>query len=193
MKIVLKEPIMKKPPGGRYGYQENNVTYDGDTPEALARKVAHYRMVHGKPLGDPLEDVMAYIYERWPYLCKVVKELSGTPHQDESQIPVEERAYNWLLKQNASDHVADLNHLQAERAKVCQDCPMNVMTKFADPQKQQQYDRTAYVVTGGRMMGGFFRLGICQKYGWDNRVVCARKPESLPSDAPETCWIGKDS
>lgn len=192
MKIVLREPIMKKPPGGRYSYRDKNVTYEGDTPDALARKLGRYRATHGKPLGDPLADVMAYIYERWPYLCKVVNEDTEDLNGEDSQnLPLDERVYRWVLKQSASDSTVEMNHIQAERANICQNCPHNKPIVFSDHYKQQQFQRTAYIVSAGKMMGSFFRLGGCEKYGWDNRIMCAKKHASLPSDAPETCWIGK--
>jgi hypothetical protein len=185
MKVIkLKQPIMKLPPGGQYTYKDDHISLSSDSVDTLARKLGTHRLSHNKPIGDPMQDVMQYIYDRWPYLCSVSEEK---PKEQDS--PLSDDLYDWIMSQKGCDFTSDIPLNQLERAKICSDCPFNKPIDINDFGKRNQYERMAVLVTGGRMISAQYRLGACTHHKHDNRIVCAMKKYKGKVESPEGCWV----
>ena len=176
----------------------NPVRIEGDSYDDVAAKVLKFRLAHGHPPGNPIDELYEYACNSAPFICRdtspaaVVSRVTSNPT---ASLAV--RVAEWFASFYKSGGAADRGTTQGEterRANICADCPHN-----------------QHLTGCGACVDGIARLffvwrrdrGIphekqlaqsgCTAIGHHSGVAVLAKelppvPENLKASLPPRCW-----
>lgn len=185
--LKFRDNLAKLPPGG-WHYPEDETTFRGESPKEVVRAMREYRIRSGKPIGEPMNDLILYCARRWPHL------VTEDFQEGEEAIPGEKPLQflqAWLVIQS---RVSALGAMDEDRiqwqAEICRNCPMNRDIPQEPADLAIEVARRSFLLRRGREIPG---VGYCGHHLWDNRVACARNSPVMGArpNPPENCWVNK--
>lgn len=183
------------PKGGRYFVDEDGVKHRAQNWDQLALKLKNYRMRAGKPVGDPMGEILAQVCARLPDYC--IGDAPAPPPRPRreskrgSSGDLTKRVLQWLAfvlhlrRQGGVPRVSQQE--AARRAAICAQCPLNRQVSQVCGQCKATRRAAAEVLIGNGKFNP--QLGGCKELGMDNAVAVHLElgKENRP-ELPGHCW-----
>lgn len=188
------------PPNGHHFIEKNGdteVRIDGQSYVEVAEKLLKYRAANGYPLGEPLEEIYAYVCTTWPHFCNNNPRID--PRTD-GEAPLTIKMIGWLQdlwNRQALIPTPLVTSSEAQRrADICKACPKQ--QSWADYGCGTCVDtvaRKSLVFRAGKEVIGAKHLHGCSILGQENHTACWASKSVLPDTTPEQrqllpaqCW-----
>jgi hypothetical protein len=181
--IVLKREMGHEIPGGHNYPIPGGPTVKGETVEELVDKISDYRVRNGLPVGNPMDEIITYYAEHYPWSVEEGERTHKPPIEG-----LDERVYAWLNAQwrNPPKELLHQEDIQ-KRMDTCQQCRFRCLQALAKGPASAEAARRAFLLARGNL--GPDECGFCRYFGWDNRLACLL-PELKPEkSAPKGCWL----
>lgn len=113
------------PPGGWYIVsKDDGVRHEAGNLKQLAQKMRDFRMRVGRPVGDPVQEIIDYTCERYPTMCK--SGIRRVPKPVVAAPPLGAAVVQWLTKiyralTRSPDALVSKNEAD-RRAAICVRC-----------------------------------------------------------------------
>ncbi len=191
MKFTLN-PHQKRLPFGGHHFHEDGMMIKGETVPEVAELLENYRIINGKPLGNPKQEIIDYYGVKFPWM--VIKDLNP-PEQEESQDDYIAWRY-WVASVWGQPHRKFISRKEATmRLEVCKTCPHNVGKPWGDTRESTEFDRKVLLLRRGEKLDE--NVGFCALHKADIGVACflestsglSRKDDNKP-DHPG-CWFSQ--
>jgi hypothetical protein len=194
---VVPPQIEGEPQGWRYPQtiRDGSQWITGDDHDNLIQKVTSYRIDNSIPLGNPEEDVDAYICGRWKNYC--ASSPDRVPVAATKPRTFRERVTSWAA--NRYEHAGAIALVSQEtadaRAAICAECPFNSTWRTGCAPCIEVTDRTLVMIRQARTAKPS-TLG-CMVAGQDNPTAVWLPKEHLKhstkysADLYEKCWMLK--
>lgn len=191
LRYRIKPNCGRVPPRG-WHFIEQGERITGSTPDDVAEKLESIRIRHGRPVGDPMAEIVAYVAANWPTL--VEKDLEAISVSPEEQMPANglgDAVLGFLHRQAHLPHLGTVaKELQGERAKTCLACPHHT-PHGADGKLKDEIERRSYLLRQGQTISG---LSCCTHHKWDARVavrLTGAAMEKVAGPVAEGCWAAQ--
>lgn len=170
--------------------------------EHLIQAVIDWRVDNGRPVGDVLAEVEAYICGYAPHQChntpgaSVVVSVAVTPDRTEVGQTFVDRMVQWLeLQINELDRNAIVLEYEANRrAEICSRCPKNVRWLTSCGKCNDNVDRLSTIIRNGATLDRERRLMACGILNHHNPTAVFLRLERVGSspDCPDNCWAKRE-
>lgn len=190
-------PVLNKhifPPGGFYFVDSEGVRFDAENAVKLASAIREYRILNGKPIGNPLQEVNDFTCARYPTGCRGAERIApvNTPG-----IHLVGRVNRWLslvsraLGRNSTAYVS--KDIAEMRAKVCVACPKQKNWHAGCLSCNEGSRRLSFAARKGQETSVGEKLLGCDVLGEDTRtsVFLDKLTPSENPDLPANCWRKK--
>ncbi len=145
MKLRLKENQKRLPFGGHH-FRENGVTLKGDTFEDVEELLSNFRLINGKPIGNPKDEIIAYYAEKFPWMVEY-----DTNEQVVEPLSEEYIAWrDWISSIWGKTQGHFITRKEASfRWEICKKCPHNVGSPWDDSKESIEFSRKALLLKRG--------------------------------------------
>ena len=187
MLYEVKPNSKKVPPGGKWFINEDGFLFEAVEPKDVAEQLRNYRIEHNKQLGEPYQDVLHNVCDKYPYLCNYRTEK---PAQDDKQ-QISADIHHKILSKQSSIGELEIDMIAKDRAKVCKDCPYHAPDiKLGSDEERQRYEKLVAILTHGKSLK-MPELGVCLDQKDDCRYLCYSNDNDFNSPNYTGCWINK--
>ena len=190
MKLSFNSNSMREPIGGHHFKTDRPIdtTLKAKTLEDLVDDLKDFRINNGVPLGDPLQDILAYYKANWPYL--VVQEDGDT-----QEVGIRFSIWrSWIYKMwNNPPKSLVPNKVAKERQGVCEGCKYNKPITWDKTPEARELQRRAFLLRRGIDVPKY--LGYCSFHGCDLGVLCELDKAGsfvLSETQYKDCWIDQE-
>ncbi len=145
MKYQLK-PNSKREPFGGHHFRENSVTLKGDTFDEVVDLLSNFRLINGKPIGNPRQEVINFYAEKFPWM--VEWDLEGKEDEPEKQEYLDWR--DWVSSMWGKAQGKFITRKEASfRWDICKNCPHNVGTPWKETKESIEFSRKSLLLKRG--------------------------------------------
>jgi hypothetical protein len=157
---------MRMPIGGHHYKIDKplSLTLKADDLDDLVVQLTDFRINNGIPLGEPLQDILLYYKQNWPYL---VVQQDG----DTQEVGIRFSIWrSWIHRTWANPPKTLVpNKVAEERHKICQNCKYNKKITWTSTEEAKELKRRAFMLRRGIDVPNY--LGYCSFHGCDLGVM----------------------
>lgn len=187
--ITLNKNQQRLPIGGHH-FPEPGKMIRGESFKEVEDRLKEFRVINGKPAGNPKQEILNYYAEMFPYMVQYGKE--GEAYQPPTSNFVRFRHWVQTVWKNPPKKLI-IDKEATARWEVCQKCPFNAKPDWGKDQEAQEVERRAFLLRAGRSVPE--GLGYCTLHRadisvlslLDNPALFSAKDKKLP-DEP-SCWV----
>lgn len=176
------------PKGGFWFKDSDGSTIHGDTWPGVAARLKRYRERQGRPVGDPMGEVIAQACQREPVIC--VQDNPAYDHQIKRG-NLKGRVLTWLAQVQARSAKGEVQFVsdatRNDRVNTCAGCPFNKELPGGCATCKAAVEESRKHIIGGRPVD--HRNHACDVLGED--VPVSTWIESIAEDRgdlPAHCW-----
>ncbi len=139
-------PFQKRLPFGGHHFIEDGMTIKGETMADVADLLENYRIINGKPLGDPKQDIVDYYSKKFPWMVRLDH---GVPIEDD--IREEYIAWRYWIASvwGQTQHKFISRKESSMRLEICKNCPHNIGKPWESSRESTEFDRKALLLRRG--------------------------------------------
>lgn len=166
------------------------MTIKGESVKDVAELLENYRIINGKPLGDPFQEIVDYYAKKYPWM--VQKDLNP---EDGDKVREEYISWRyWVAMVWGQPHKKFISRKEASmRLEVCKICPYNIEKPWDETRESTEFERKVLLLRRGEKMDE--KIGYCSLHKAEISVACfyespsglSRKDKDKP-DHPG-CWF----
>lgn len=139
-------PSQKREPFGGHHFRENGVTLKGDTVQEVVELLTDFRIVNGKPVGNPLQEIIDYYAKDFPWMVEM--DISGKEDKPDNPDYVAWRSF--ISSVWGKNHGKFLTKKEASfRWAICKGCPHNVGTPWPESREATEFSRKSLLLRRG--------------------------------------------
>ena len=195
--MTPKEGII--PPGGHHFIErvgETSHRIDGDSFRNVAERLLKFRVANKLPVGQPLDEVYAYVCSNWPHFCHVPSPEQQPRTTSEPSFTIGVLHWVTRLWQRQALTPAPLvsDTVAEQRAAICRACPhQRDWADYGCGSCVEGVRQRSFVFRAGREVGT--KVTGCAILKQDNTSAIFASVSSLPEATPEEraklpnhCW-----
>ncbi len=166
------------------------MTIKGDNVQEIAQLLENYRIINGKPVGNPYQEIIDYYAIKFPWMVN----FDTNPQESESINEDYVTWRDWVASIWGKPSNKTISGKEASmRLEVCKTCPYNVGRPWESTRESVEFERKALLLMRGQKIAENY--GYCSRHGCDIGVACvleshsglSRKDSNKP-DHPG-CWF----
>lgn len=186
-------------PGG-WSYPEGDKRITSTGFNELVDALTKDRTQNGRPIGDPIGDIRAYVLREFPQYAGSVSVARPPVDEDALANNLRERVTVWSSNRYAlrtSGHTELVSQEEANRrAEICQVCPKNQDYPHDCPSCVTALERTLFLLRQGKTSNP--PLKACEITGQDNNTAVflpdsmlqhRKKFQTQLEDEVPQCWL----
>lgn len=145
MKHRLKLNMKREPFGGHH-FRENGATLKGDNFNDVVDLLTNFRLINGRPIGNPTQEVINYYAEKFPWMVEY--DLSG--EEDEPVNQEYEAWRDWVSSVWGKPQNKFITRKEASfRWEVCKKCPFNIGSTWTETKESTEFSRKSLLLKRG--------------------------------------------
>ncbi len=145
MMMRLKKAQKRLPIGGHH-FREKGMLIKGDTPEEVVDLVANFRLINGKPIGDPMRELIDYYTARFPWMVEYDLDFEEPDPEDPDYIAWRD----WIGSVWGRGGLRYVSRKEASmRWEICKDCPHNAGTPWESSKESTEFSRKSMMLRRG--------------------------------------------
>jgi hypothetical protein len=187
------------PPGGHHFIERHGTTerrIEGSSYDDVAEQLLRYRVANGIPLGQPRDEIVAYVCGTWPHFC--AEQLSVPPPV--SSKPGYIAGVTMWLQELAQRQAMSPKPLVGDeeanrRAEICRGCPLQKTWEEGCGSCRDSIRRQGFVFRAGKDVSNAKKVLGCSVLfqenhaaAWAHKDVLPPVPEEDKARLPHNCW-----
>lgn len=187
MKFRIRHGQQLRPHGGHHFYA-HGIKFEGETHLHVYEKLREYRLNNMIPVGNVEQEVLAYYYEKFPWMVDAISSEEPVPKNDYYA-----RWRGWIHRMWKTPlNRAVTKKEAATRWAVCQGCPHNIKLSVDGSKEGSETLRRAFLLRRGHDIPPF--LGFCSLHSFDLSVASfLEAPAEVSGKLKDTanypgCW-----
>lgn len=145
MKFCLNQHQKRLPIGGHH-FHEPGILLKGDTFNDVVDLLTNFRLINGKPIGNPRQEVIDYYAKKFPYMVKY--DLDSEDVETDSLEYIAWR--DWISAMWGKPANKFISRKEASmRWEICKKCPHNVGRPWNSSKEFTEFSRKAMMLRRG--------------------------------------------